>query len=435
MQRSQSGQASVVLLALLASLVGVFALSFGGGQLVNDKMRLVNAADAAAYSAALWEARSLNYQSYLNRAIVANEVAIAQLVSLRSWSAHVATLTRNGSLVAQWIPPLAVPVRTLERAWQAVDASVQSVSPGMEGALSAWNVNVLANAQAIAHQQASIAAADLVSEVARANEPRAQVSDATRILQVRNAAHWQRFTDRYRRGGGDLRRFVTLLMESRDGFTRSRRSGLSFGLVDVRRRGGTDLLAERSWRGIDSLSVHVNLLLDTIEVPIAWGAAEARSSVVNVRGEHGGSRAANPSATRRARRGMRSSGLYQGVPEIRDVTVPSRQNDRRVRYSVALQLPRQQILLPERTVLRGGIHAADGSHHAFHAPLSGGAIHAQSSAEVYFQRPASRADGRREYASLFSPYWQARLVSPDPGELQLAAAGRGLIADPFPVRP
>src|SRR5688572_14423197 len=105
MRRSHSGQSSIVLLALLASLVAAGAACFGVGQLVNDKMRLVNAADAAAYSAAQWEARSLNFQSYLNRAIVANEVAIAQLVSLRSWSGYVSTLARNGATVAQWIPP------------------------------------------------------------------------------------------------------------------------------------------------------------------------------------------------------------------------------------------------------------------------------------------------------------------------------------------
>jgi len=123
-----------MLLALVASLVTAFAVSFGAGQLVNDKMRLVNAADAAAYSAAQWEARSLNFQSYLNRAIVANEVAIAQLVSLRAWSSYVATLTHNGAAVARWIPPLAGPVQSLERAWQAVDSSLQAAAPGLAAA-------------------------------------------------------------------------------------------------------------------------------------------------------------------------------------------------------------------------------------------------------------------------------------------------------------
>lgn len=166
-RRPHSGQASVLLVALVASMLACFAVVFSAGQLVNDKMRLVNAADAAAYSAATWEARSLNFQSYMNRAIVANEVALAQLVSLRSWSRYVATASANSARVAQFIPYLAGPARTLAQGWRSIDTTLQSTLPGMEAGISSWNVDVLANAQAVAHQQAPIVAADLVNEVAR----------------------------------------------------------------------------------------------------------------------------------------------------------------------------------------------------------------------------------------------------------------------------
>ena len=47
-------------------------------------------------------------------------------------------------------------------------------------------------------------------------------------------------------------------------------------------------------------------------------------------------------------------------------------------------------------------------------------ISALASAEVYFERPVSldmfrREDGLREWGSLFSPYWQARLVETPAG--------------------
>src|SRR5688500_17411234 len=113
MRRSQSGQALIVLLALVSGMLGGFVLLFNTGQVVNDKIRLTNATDAAAYSAAQWQARSLNYQAYLNRAIVANEVAIAQLVSLRSWSRYVDTLTTKIDRVARYVPYLGPPMRTL----------------------------------------------------------------------------------------------------------------------------------------------------------------------------------------------------------------------------------------------------------------------------------------------------------------------------------
>ena len=196
---------------------------FSTGQLVTDKMRLLNAADAAAYSAAQWEARSLNYQAYLNRAIVANEVAIAQLVSLRSWSAYLARTTRNVSRVASVLPPLAASMRALERGWTAVDHGVQSAASPLEVALSIWNVDVLSSAQSAAHVQAPLVAAELVAQVVSANDPRFEVSAATRLLQARNGNEWtNRFTTRSRRGGGDLDRFRDLLMTSRDGFTQRR---------------------------------------------------------------------------------------------------------------------------------------------------------------------------------------------------------------------
>ena len=51
-------------------------------------MQLQNAADAAAYSMSTVEARDLNFAAYMNRAIVANEVAIGQMVGLASWAFH-----------------------------------------------------------------------------------------------------------------------------------------------------------------------------------------------------------------------------------------------------------------------------------------------------------------------------------------------------------
>jgi len=438
MRRSHSGQASVLLIALLGSMVACFAVAYSAGQLVNDKMRLVNAADAAAYSAATWQARSLNFQSYMNRAIVANEVALAQLVSLRSWSRYVTTATSNGSRVAQYIPPLAGPIRALAQGWQSIDATLQATLPAMEASLSSWNVAVLANAQSVAHQQASIVAADLVGEVARRNEPRAQVTNATRLLEARNAAEWQnRFTDRYRRGGGDLRRFSTLLMDSRDGFTRSRRANLPVPvpLVDIAKRGGTDLLAEKSWRGVDTLSAHIDLLLTSVEIPIGWGAAEQQSVPVTQRGQHGGSLSRNPAASRLALRALRPFRTSSGLPEIRDIITPSRRDDRTLRYAVALSMPATSIATADRLLMPAGLRSPDGAVHSTAPDLAGDALHALGTAEVYFRRPQPRADGRQEFPSLFNPYWHVRMVDVSSEERALTAPLRGLSVDPFSVTP
>ncbi len=84
----QRGQAAVfVILFSAILLVAAFSL-YKTGKITTNKMQLQNAADAAAYSMSVVEARDLNFAAYMNRAIVANEVGIAQFVGLASWAYH-----------------------------------------------------------------------------------------------------------------------------------------------------------------------------------------------------------------------------------------------------------------------------------------------------------------------------------------------------------
>jgi hypothetical protein len=69
---------------LTAGLAALFFL-FNVGQLTQEKTKLVNTSDAVAYSAGVMNARAMNFAAYTNRALVANELAIAQAVSLASW--------------------------------------------------------------------------------------------------------------------------------------------------------------------------------------------------------------------------------------------------------------------------------------------------------------------------------------------------------------
>ncbi len=75
-----------LVLAVVVLTFGMIAWfgSFSIGQLLHDKSSLLRGADAAAYSAALAQARAFNLQAYLNRAQVAHHVAMAHLVTLAS---------------------------------------------------------------------------------------------------------------------------------------------------------------------------------------------------------------------------------------------------------------------------------------------------------------------------------------------------------------
>lgn len=80
----------MLLSAAVVMLLGLFVVR--AGLLTAEKMQLQNAADATAYSVSTIEARDLNFTAYTNRAMVANEVAIGQIVGLMSWAAHMASV-------------------------------------------------------------------------------------------------------------------------------------------------------------------------------------------------------------------------------------------------------------------------------------------------------------------------------------------------------
>jgi hypothetical protein len=70
-----------VAMLMILSLYAMYSM----GQQSIEKIKLQNTADAAAYSAAVAEARDYNFSAYTNRAMVANQVAVAQFVGLTSW--------------------------------------------------------------------------------------------------------------------------------------------------------------------------------------------------------------------------------------------------------------------------------------------------------------------------------------------------------------
>ena len=153
------------------------------------------------------------------------------------------------------------------------------------------------------------------------------------------------------------------------------------------------------------------------------------------RGRHGGSLSTNPVASRLATRALRPARSYRGLPEIRDIMTPTRREDRTLRYAVALSMPRVSVETADRLIMPAGIRSPDGSRQSLEPELSGNALHALGTAEIYFRRPEPRGDGRREYPSLFNPYWHARLVDVSGEERNLTAPMRGLAVDPFSFMP
>jgi hypothetical protein len=88
------------------ALIGLI-LMYNHGIMTRDRVQVENAADAAAYSQAKLFARHQNLIAYTNRAIVANEMSVGQVVALMSWSKRYANIPRWLNSFAPYHIPIA----------------------------------------------------------------------------------------------------------------------------------------------------------------------------------------------------------------------------------------------------------------------------------------------------------------------------------------
>ncbi len=411
----QGGQALVLVTPLLLVLAVALLWVFDAGHAVAEKRRLTDAADAAAFGAATWQARALNFSSYINRAIVANEVVIAQSVSLRSWSAYMGQLLANSAVASRWLPALNAASATLDRLWSAFDAGLQPGLTAAEGAISLAD-HEMAAAQRLVH----VAAFEFVPEAVRrtlaANDPAYTLSAGGEVLLARWSAEWAAFTSSY--GGAWRWRQADVVDRSLDGFTTSRSRTISPPLVGsvlrIERRGGTERSNFETWRAMDTLSLHARsgVLFGRMreQLPLAWGAA-SNGEPTGAAGVFGGSARTNPRASRLAEAIQRRPRAYLGLPSLRDLSVAQRREFVSPRIVVRAVLPRQSArrgaaLLGVRAIPAFG---PSGVSRSLQPPPVG--VYAVAGADTAFHRPGPRADGARELPSLYAPYWVARLAA------------------------
>ena len=110
----------------LSLVLGLVLLVLGlSSSLLSDKQRGQVLADAASLSVANWYAQALNYQAYANRAILANEVMMAQSLTALAWSKHAETLVNNTGSFASFLPALRVLAGWASQAAQASRVSAE----------------------------------------------------------------------------------------------------------------------------------------------------------------------------------------------------------------------------------------------------------------------------------------------------------------------
>ena len=237
----ERGQALVFTLVFIASASLVSLLLFNSGILANSKTRLQNAVDASAYSAGVLQARDHNFSAYTNRAMVANQASVAQIVSLKSFiedAADTGNRMGGGLLSSQRnIFPNFAPV--WDAAKNAVVPTVNTINStfgGNNGAAAAMVkyldalILIFETAQTL-HHAATIADMVMVSEeVLKKNDPNAKLSSgvfATGNLVTKVSA-WAGSTQQHRANDTSAQadRFADLVVSrgATDRLTRNRAS-------------------------------------------------------------------------------------------------------------------------------------------------------------------------------------------------------------------
>jgi len=423
-RRQARGQTLAVLLPVLVVLVAALWWVLETGEAVAEKQRLRNAADAAALSAAVWQAKVLNFDAYTNRAIVANEAVIAQSVSLRGWSAYMDHLLPRASMVTSAVPYLGTAMLYLQRSWSMIDRALQPALLATEGVASALSHD-LALAQRTMHASVPIVIPRIVQDVVSANDARYRVTVGGNWMLARSTVAWTDFASFY--GGSWRWRQRDVIQRSMDGFSHKRNFTLSLlpGLPFARleKRAGTDMIGFDTWRAIETLAIHqrryvfFGSMRETL--PIAWAGVEngARN---RLRGTHGEAFRVNRRTALLAERQTRRGASYLGLPSMWDLSA-----SQRAYFSPPVIIVRLALHDDDR---RGGRSTWQWSslQDSEDREVQLGArsslpMLVESAATTTFHRSEPRADGAREAPSLFNPYWRPRLASvPLADRLQLA---------------
>jgi hypothetical protein len=307
----ETGQALPLGIAFLMSTILLGLVLFNTGQTASEKSRLVNTADAAVYSGLVWQARALNFQAYTNRAMVANNVSIGQMVSLTSWTKYAYIVARNIDYIGNFFPVVKPYTSMAKSITSTIDNAAVNVAEAFIPVIDSVD-GVLSETQRAIFLASFAATPAIVSEVVEKNDSRYNVDTAYAVVGMgQNAVNWNNFTKRYEDREGLLRK-GDVVNRSKDQFTNSRNLNtgdllpgapnvLNLGLVRawVKKEGTSRLISEETttttgnifqsqnstsqleweWKGKDTLSFHIEVWgcdwhgcgWDHDEVPLGWG--------------------------------------------------------------------------------------------------------------------------------------------------------------------
>ena len=289
----QKGQALVFsTITMVVVLLSLFMM-VSSGLLTTEKMRLQNTTDAAAYSGALLVSRDYNFSAYTNRAMVANQVAVAQMVGLTAWARHNddafnGVVPGPGRWIAAATAIVGVPspdgakyVLNDWPGWGRTAASqkrstVQFTDKGIR--LLNGLLETLSSSQNMLHLSTAVVMTPTIKKVIQANDSDANLSTSAANLKfsAQTVDSVKRFSKTYERSSAH--RFADITHQSLDSFSGSSWTNLQRGPLPIPNKspvyndgfrdipfmsglrrvwtehsGGTELSADfKSWTALDA---------------------------------------------------------------------------------------------------------------------------------------------------------------------------------------
>ncbi len=434
---TQFGQALPVGIALFF-ILGVLSFSFfNTSQSVAIKTRVVNTADSAAYSGLLWQARAMNFTAYTNRAMVANEVAIAQAVSLNSWAGYLNLTGDNLHAILGKVPYIGAITGLINSVSSTVDSFLTPISQGMLTVVNSINAGISV-AQESMYMATFLATPDVVNSVVASNDVRNQGMSWDSAFSIMNSARnleaWGDLTQSFDHESKlAIHERAHMIRESMDRFSLERKWRFfnffipvtPLNWVRLEKDGTTVLLGNETgdsweWQANDAHSIRAvrftwrGKKLD--ELPVAGGSSMANNedtfdSTMGEEHRFHGNR--HTLAKRRKQRtpilsthdGRQLNG-YTGLHAYRALSADWRESDE----PPTLKLNIEITVDPSALVSAENINSKTNLTNSIDSP--GNIISSVSSAELFFERPCVyvSCDNSEEYADGYSPFWDVRLA-------------------------
>ncbi len=473
----QEGQTSVFVAVTIVIILLAALLLYNVGQLTSGKMELQNAADSTAYSGAVMVARAYNFAAYSNRAMVANQVAIAQIVGLTSWSRYYCTIYNQkcgkfptsgstgayteitdeikGYFNGELTPEPQIVFDTYGPASKAIYTAFNVAAGPLIDTLNGIEETLSVASKAYYDATyldllASLAGQGTLNTILKANDPHASLSPFGGITLGTDIALSKKFITTYtplNNKNDPNNRFHNVVVQSLDPFSNGRSGALDytetlpfplvaagsclgdgdgFFLMGAIYQGSTTLANNNaSWSAKDSANF-VGGGICIIEVPTPVGDIPIPIPLIGYAND------SNQAYTGKLSSNSMSAtykvGTYSGLRSYLDVSNLKKADMASPILSLFVQQGASTLDTTEYAT--SALGAPQGTAQQGSTPVlnltdaeKGSKMGASASSAAYFARPLQYwlLDGKGVYGSLFNPYWEAHLV-PTPLALQAAAA-------------